>query len=781
MRWLFGGAMSMGIGIWSMHYVGMLAFLLPVPVTYHVPTVLLSLVAAILASLVALTVVSRRRLGIATSACASLAMGGGIAAMHYIGMAAMRLPARCHWSSGLVSTSILLAVAVSMVALFLIFELRENKPNNRIKKGAGILLMGAAIPLMHYTGMAAAEFWPGPAQRIPPHCVSVTFLGTFAICFGALLVLSLALIGTIFDKKFTEQNSRLDSSQQKYRHLVESVQAILWQKDLQSGTFTLVNSVAESLLGYPLEEWRKDPLFLENHSVAEDRPLVAAHCAQLSIEAGAAEFEHRMLTADNRILWLRTYMRAIVSPDGTHVITSVMHDVTTKKIMQRELQLQRQYFDALMDSAPDHIYFKDMNSRFILVNKATASLFKLAKPEEVIGLGDEDFFEEPHISSALATEREIMRTGQRILNVEEEENWPDGSVSWASTTKMPLYGEDGRISGTMGVSRDITKRKLAEIALLEKTKLLTELNADLKREIDSRHILEGQLLQAQKLESIGQLAAGVAHELNTPIQYVADNCRFLDDSFRGLNEMLRHHGHLLAEVKAGRPGLEAVATIEQRAEALDLEFLSGEIPNAIEQSIDGIGQVAQIVRAMKEFSHPGSREKAPVDLNHGIENTLVVCRNEYKHVAELETAFAPDLPPVYCLAGEISQVVLNLVVNASHAVSDAHPDGGGIIRVSTHLDGEFVEIHVRDNGTGIPEAIRNRIFDPFFTTKEVGRGSGQGLALARNVAFHKHNGSLTFETQENEGTTFILRIPVGPEPQQHATNLEPREGAQSCV
>jgi PAS domain S-box-containing protein len=459
-------------------------------------------------------------------------------------------------------------------------------------------------------------------------------------------------------------------------------------------------------------------------------------------------------------------MRAIVSPDGTREIASVMHDITKKKLLRLELQQQRQYFNALMDSAPDHIYFKDVDSRFILINRAMARLFKLAKPEDAIGFCDGDFFGEPHVSHALAAEREIIRTGHGILNVEEEENWPDGSVTWASTTKMPLYGEDGRISGTMGVSRNITKRKLAEITLLEKTKLLTDLNADLKREMDSRRALESQLLQAQKLESIGQLAAGVAHELNTPIQYVADNCRFLDESFRGLNEMLRHYGKLLVDVKAGRPAQQPIDAIEELAAALDLEFLSSEVPHAIEQSIDGIDRVAQIVRAMKEFSHPGSREKSPVDLNHGIENTLVVCRNEYKYVAQLETDFTPDLPPVYCLAGEINQAVLNLIVNASHAVKDAHPDGGGIIRVSTHRDGEFVEIRVRDNGTGIPEAIQNRIFEPFFTTKEVGKGSGQGLALARNVAVHKHNGSLTFETRENEGTTFMLRIPVGPEPRR---------------
>jgi signal transduction histidine kinase len=277
----------------------------------------------------------------------------------------------------------------------------------------------------------------------------------------------------------------------------------------------------------------------------------------------------------------------------------------------------------------------------------------------------------------------------------------------------------------------------------------------------SKLILETQLLQAQKLESIGQLAADVAHELNTPIQYVGDNCRFLDDSFQGIKQILEHYNDLLVAVKADKSVPETIEAIEQLSTTLDLEFLASEIPNAIEQSIDGVDRVAQIVRAMKEFSHPGSKEKAPIDLNRAIESTLIVCRNEYKYVAHLETDFDPTLPLVYCLAGEINQVILNLVVNASHAIKEARPNGGGLIKVSTHLAGEFAEVHVRDNGPGIPETIRGRIFEPFFTTKDVGKGSGQGLALARNVAVNKHGGSLTFETEMNEGTVFMLRIPVG--------------------
>jgi signal transduction histidine kinase len=295
----------------------------------------------------------------------------------------------------------------------------------------------------------------------------------------------------------------------------------------------------------------------------------------------------------------------------------------------------------------------------------------------------------------------------------------------------------------------------------QKTAALNQANVELQGQIAERRLLESQLLQAQKLESIGQLAAGIAHEVNTPIQYIGDNCLFLRTSFGQMNDVMNQYIQLLDFVKTAQLMPDLVARLESNLIELDAEFLVEEIPRAIDQSVQGTERVAQIVRAMKEFSHPGSGQKAPIDLNHAIQNTLIVCRNEYKYVADLSTDLDPSLPQVRCLGGEINQVILNLVVNAAHAIGGSKAEGDrGVIKVSTRADGAVAEIRVQDNGTGIPAAIQNRIFDPFFTTKEVGKGTGQGLAMAMNTIVKKHQGTLTFETQENVGTTFIARIPI---------------------
>ncbi|MFQ5700046.1 MAG: ATP-binding protein [Myxococcota bacterium] len=271
-----------------------------------------------------------------------------------------------------------------------------------------------------------------------------------------------------------------------------------------------------------------------------------------------------------------------------------------------------------------------------------------------------------------------------------------------------------------------------------------------------------QLAQAQKLESVGRLAAGIAHEINTPTQYVGDNLHFLREAFEQLCPVLQRALATLAGLQERRDDPEIQKVIDL-AEQADLEYLIGEIPQALTQSVDGIERVSKIVQAMKDFSHPGSAEKVPTDLNAAIVSTVTVARNEWKYVAEVDLELDPELPLVPLLSGEMNQVILNLLVNAAHAISERIGEGSsekGRIGVRTRTLEDEIEIRISDTGTGVPDEIRSRIFECFFTTKPVGRGTGQGLYIARSVVVEQHGGSITLESELGRGTEFTVRLPL---------------------
>jgi signal transduction histidine kinase/HAMP domain-containing protein len=280
-------------------------------------------------------------------------------------------------------------------------------------------------------------------------------------------------------------------------------------------------------------------------------------------------------------------------------------------------------------------------------------------------------------------------------------------------------------------------------------------------DITQQRKLESDLQQAQKLESVGRLASGVAHEINTPVQFITDNVHFLRDSTLDLARLIEALRVSNRAVLDGTPSLAAATAAVASEEQVELAYLLDDMPKAFKGCIEGLKRVATIVRSMKEFAHPDSTEMTDTDLNRAIESTLVIASNEYKYVAKVETHLG-EIPPVLCHAGEVNQAVLNIIVNAAHAIGDVVKDSGslGKITVSTRHEGDSVIVSISDTGGGIPEHIRARIFDPFFTTKQVGKGTGQGLAIARSVLVDKHGGDLTLETEVGVGTTFHLRLPV---------------------
>jgi signal transduction histidine kinase len=291
---------------------------------------------------------------------------------------------------------------------------------------------------------------------------------------------------------------------------------------------------------------------------------------------------------------------------------------------------------------------------------------------------------------------------------------------------------------------------------------VTERTADLQRALDDLSTAQAELLNAQKLEAIGGLAAGIAHEINTPIQYVGDNTKFVEESLNSLLNVVSASARLAAAASEVHDVSALVEAYESAARDAEVDYLATEVPNAIKESLDGIEQVAAIVRALKSFAHPGTDQKSASNLNEMITDTTAVARGEWKTAADLDlSGLEPDLPLVPVLAGPLKQVLLNMIINAAHAIEDAFAESGGkgqITITSAERDG-FAEITISDNGAGIPAEIGDRIFEPFFTTKTVGKGSGQGLAIAQSIVGN-HDGTLTFESEVGKGTVFTIRLPI---------------------
>jgi signal transduction histidine kinase len=310
---------------------------------------------------------------------------------------------------------------------------------------------------------------------------------------------------------------------------------------------------------------------------------------------------------------------------------------------------------------------------------------------------------------------------------------------------------------------------------------LLERNEQLQADLLEIKRLGLELRQADKLRAVGQLAAGVAHEINTPIQFVSDSLSFLQDATNDLNGLSTQVRQLFTLVERGDDARPAVLELKRLEQEIEVDYLLREIPLALERSLDGIARVSQIVVALKDFGRPDQRERAFSDLNRGLENTLTVAQSEIRHIADVRLDLG-ELPAVPCYAGDINQVFLNLLINAAHAIEDRVQDTGerGLIRVRSWHDEPSVCIEIADNGRGIPEADWPRIFEPFFTTKPVGKGSGQGLAIARSIVTDKHGGSISFESEMGGGTRFLITLPVEAPNSQDPPRTAPPSGQNSA-
>jgi PAS domain S-box-containing protein len=346
-----------------------------------------------------------------------------------------------------------------------------------------------------------------------------------------------------------------------------------------------------------------------------------------------------------------------------------------------------------------------------------------------------------------------MRAG-RTFHYEDEVTRRDSSTFWLGMAIRPIFDEAGRLTHSVAVGADITAKR-EEIAKKE------ELQHKLVEEMKERERMGIELQLAQKLESVGRLAAGIAHEINTPIQYVGDSVHFLRSAHEDFNHLLDGWRNAI-DTLPDNPVRNALRLeIAESAKKYDMDFLRAEVPKAFERTFDGVERVTNIVKAMKEFAHPHANEQSPCDLNHALRTTLLVASNEYRYLAKIHTDLG-ELPHVICNIGELNQVFLNLIVNAAHAIHDAGKDvNTGEIRISTTLAGDEAVIRIGDNGCGVPAENLSKLYDPFFTTKEVGRGTGQGLAITHSILVDKHGGDISVRSRLGVGTEFTLKLPIG--------------------
>ena len=392
-----------------------------------------------------------------------------------------------------------------------------------------------------------------------------------------------------------------------------------------------------------------------------------------------------------------------------------------------------------LDASEQQVLITNRKGRIVFANLSLAERHGRVR-EELIGETVEHIMRtDNHSPSQQKQLREAMRANQPIRVVVEGIH-SSGRPLWLSLNITPILSPDGRAEYFVGIATDITQS-------VEDSRIKKELQDRVESREQERDRLALELRMAQKLEAVGRLAAGVAHEINTPLQFISDNVTFLTESVDDL-------GNVISGYRIGRErGDEVAAEVEA-------DYLLSELPKAMQRARDGLNRVKNIVRAMKEFSHPTSDAHASADINKAIETTLEVARSEYKHLAEIDLNLGP-IPLVSCNIGELNQVLLNLLVNAAHAIEAAgKAASSGRIGIATRHVGAELHISLEDNGCGIEPHNLDKIFDPFFTTKELGKGTGQGLAISRSIVVDRHGGAFDVHSVVGTGTRFTIRLPV---------------------
>ncbi|AFZ01941.1 protein kinase domain-containing protein [Calothrix sp. PCC 6303] len=429
-----------------------------------------------------------------------------------------------------------------------------------------------------------------------------------------------------------------------------------------------------------------------------------------------------------------------------------------QSFLQQQIQASQQFLKSLIDNIPQIVIWKDRNSTFLGCNTNAAKILNLESPDQIVGKTDYDFsFTPEEIEWYQECDRRIMESGQAELNIVETQQKPDGSQSWLSTSKIPLRDSNSNVIGILITIEDITHRKVAEAIILKKSQELEEAAQALQN-------TQLQMVQGEKMASLGNLVAGVAHEINNPIG-------FLNGSINNTKEYIQYLLEHIALYQQHHPN--AANPVEKHAEDIDLKYLSEDLPKLLDSMQRATDRITDISTSLRTFSRADNDHKVSADLHEGIDSTLLILKyrikaNDYRPAIQVIQNYG-DLPKIKCLPGQLNQVFMNILANAIDAfdetaqqssLADLKVNPQKITIKTTLTEQGAVEIYIRDNGKGMPEEVKSRIFDHLFTTKGVDKGTGLGLAIARQIVVEKHGGSLEVKSQLGQGTEFYIRLPA---------------------
>jgi PAS domain S-box-containing protein len=690
-----------------------LAFILPIPVAYHWPTVLLSLFAAILASLVALGVVSRQKMGWSRALAGSVLMGAGIASMHYIGMAAMRLAAKCQFNSFLVVLSVAFAVLISLVALWIAFHFRDEKTGIGWEKLAGAVVMGAAIPVMHYTGMAAASFTPSGMAADPSHAVSISTLGTGGIAAATFIVLGLALLTSWVDRRSATQTLEVQEEklQQSEAYLSEA------QRLSHTGSFGWRISTGEIV-------WSEETFRIFQYNRAakptvelilqrvhpEDAALVQQTIERAAQDGKDFDFEHRLLMPDGSIKYLHVLAHALNDESkGIEFVGAVM-DVTAVKQAEEALRRSESYLAEAQRLTHTGSWAWRVPGREALhLSEEWFRIYGFA-PEEGLSVWEKRL-QRMHPDDQAKWQETIDRAISEKSDYEVEQRLllPDGTVKYTHTIGHPVLNASGDVVQFVGTMIDVTERKRAE----QERERLRQAQADLAR--------------VNRVTTMGELTASLAHEVNQPIAAAVTNAKTC------VRWLTRDH-----------PDVE-----EARAAALRI--------------VNDGTRAAEIIKRIRLLFKKGTSERELVAVNEVIQEMVVLLRGEAKRYSILVHAeLEADTPRVKADRVQLQQVFMNLMMNGIDAMKDV--DGARELAIkSQRAENDEVLVSVSDTGVGLPPQQADQIFEAFFTTKP--HGTGMGLAISRSIV-ESHGGRLWASNNSPRGASFCFALP---------TNLEAKK------